>query len=187
MKPAVIFASAFPGYDNLVDEVTRFFSQRTGRSSYEFDRRFLFRILAMGHAQFAELLGIRGPNTQVNAACASTTMAVGMAETGSESGVAAACSSSAPTTSPRTTCWNGWEPASWPPARPPPRMCWRRRRCLLIAAQRMLLGMGGVRPSVESEDSLRERGMRGLCEVLGSEFANSASTGHAWTWITSRV
>ncbi len=28
---------------------------------YEFDRRFLFRILSMGHSQFAEIIGARGP------------------------------------------------------------------------------------------------------------------------------
>ncbi len=43
---------------------------------YEFDRRFLFRVLSMGHSQFAEAIGARGPNTQVNSACASTTQAV---------------------------------------------------------------------------------------------------------------
>ena len=47
---------------------------------YTFDRRFLFRVLSMGHSQFAELIGARGPNTQINAACASTTQAVGLAE-----------------------------------------------------------------------------------------------------------
>ena len=47
---------------------------------YSFDRRFLFRVLAMGHSQFAEYIGARGPNTQVNAACASTTQAVALAE-----------------------------------------------------------------------------------------------------------
>ena len=31
-------------------------------------------------AKFAELIGARGPNTQINAACASTTQAVGLAE-----------------------------------------------------------------------------------------------------------
>ena len=41
-----------------------------------FDRRFLFRCLSMGHSQFAEIIGARGPNTQVNAACASTTQAM---------------------------------------------------------------------------------------------------------------
>ncbi len=47
---------------------------------YVFDRRFLFRVLSMGHSQFAEIIGARGPNTQVNAACASATQAIGVAE-----------------------------------------------------------------------------------------------------------
>ena len=34
----------------------------------------------MGHSQFAEIIGARGPNTQVNAACASTTLALALAE-----------------------------------------------------------------------------------------------------------
>jgi hypothetical protein len=50
------------------------------REPYEFDRRFIFRILAMGHSQFAEYIGARGPNTHVNAACASTAQAIAMAE-----------------------------------------------------------------------------------------------------------
>ena len=50
------------------------------KEPYIFDRRFIFRILAMGHSQFAEFIGARGPNTHVNAACASTTQAVSVAE-----------------------------------------------------------------------------------------------------------
>jgi acyl transferase domain-containing protein/NAD(P)-dependent dehydrogenase (short-subunit alcohol dehydrogenase family) len=177
-ETGVIFASAFPGYDNLVDEVTRFFAQRTGRTSYEFDRRFLFRILAMGHAQFAELLGIRGPNTQVNAACASTTMAVGMAEDWIRAGRCrrVLIIGADDVTSDNLLEWMGagflasgaattedvLEKAALP---------FDRRR------NGMLLGMGACGLVVESEDSLRERGMRGLCEVLGSEFANSAFHG----------
>ncbi len=34
----------------------------------------------MGHSQLAELIGARGPNTQINSACASTTQAVTLAE-----------------------------------------------------------------------------------------------------------
>ncbi len=34
----------------------------------------------MGHSQFAEYIGARGPNTHVNAACASTAQAVALAE-----------------------------------------------------------------------------------------------------------
>ena len=52
------------------------FAPRSRRTRTQFDRRFLFRVLSMGHSQFAELIGARGPNTQVNAACASTTQAV---------------------------------------------------------------------------------------------------------------
>ena len=46
---------------------------------YMFDRRFLFRVLSMGHSQFAEFIGARGPNTQINSACASTTQAIALA------------------------------------------------------------------------------------------------------------
>ena len=34
----------------------------------------------MGHSQFAEFIGARGPNTAVNSACASTTQAIAVAE-----------------------------------------------------------------------------------------------------------
>ena len=33
----------------------------------------------MGHSQFAEFIGARGPNTQINSACATTTQAVALA------------------------------------------------------------------------------------------------------------
>lgn len=48
--------------------------------AYEFDRKFLFRVLVLGNAQLAQLAGCRGPNTQTNAACAGTTQAIGMAQ-----------------------------------------------------------------------------------------------------------
>lgn len=44
---------------------------------YEFDRKFLFRVLVLGNAQLAQLAGCRGPNTQNNAACAGTTQVCG--------------------------------------------------------------------------------------------------------------
>ena len=47
---------------------------------YEFDRKFLFRVLVLGNAQLAQLTGCRGPNTQTNAACAGTTQAIAMAQ-----------------------------------------------------------------------------------------------------------
>jgi hypothetical protein len=49
-----------------------------GREPYIFDRRFR-SACSMGHSRFAEYIGAR-TNTQVNAACASTTQAIGLAE-----------------------------------------------------------------------------------------------------------
>jgi 3-oxoacyl-(acyl-carrier-protein) synthase len=49
------------------------------KEPYIFERRYLFRTLSMGHSQFAEFVGARGPNTQINSACASTTQALALA------------------------------------------------------------------------------------------------------------
>jgi hypothetical protein len=99
------------GHDVLATELDRLIhDHRTAieRHPYAFDRRFLFRVLAMGHSQFAELIGARGPNTQVNAACASTTQAFALA------------SSWPRTTSPANTCSSGSARASCRRAPPPP-------------------------------------------------------------------
>ena len=50
------------------------------REPYQFDRRFILRVLSMGHSQFAEYVGARGPNAHVNAACASTAQGIALAE-----------------------------------------------------------------------------------------------------------
>lgn len=47
---------------------------------YEFDRKFLFRVLVLGNAQLAQIVGARGPNMQTNAACAGSTQAMAMAQ-----------------------------------------------------------------------------------------------------------
>ncbi|MCK4775410.1 MAG: beta-ketoacyl synthase, partial [Candidatus Krumholzibacteria bacterium] len=49
------------------------------KTPFQFDRRFLFRVLSMGHSQFAEYIGARGPNTSMNGACASAGQAMAMA------------------------------------------------------------------------------------------------------------
>ena len=46
---------------------------------YEFDRKFLFRLLVLGNAQLAQIIKARGPNMQTNAACAGATQAVALA------------------------------------------------------------------------------------------------------------
>ena len=82
----IIFASAFPGYDNFAEESQQClnFDQNqlnpTEESDKNFNRSFLFKVLSMGHSQFAQLIKARGPNTSTNAACASTPQAIGIAE-----------------------------------------------------------------------------------------------------------
>ena len=71
------------GQTQLRDELDRRkfeLEQKKKALDYSFDRRFVFRVLSMGHSQFAEYIGARGPNTHVNAACATTTHAVSIAE-----------------------------------------------------------------------------------------------------------
>jgi acyl transferase domain-containing protein/acyl carrier protein/NAD(P)-dependent dehydrogenase (short-subunit alcohol dehydrogenase family) len=212
----VIFASVFPGYDSLADELGRYYSDRARREQlsaleqvrdrmngsgeqparqeierriaelknaieqtpYHFDRRFLFHVLSMGHSQFAELIGARGPNTQVNAACASTTMAVGLAEDWIHSGRCrrVVVISADDITSDHLIEWFGAgflasgaaatdevvEDAALP---------FDRRR------HGMILGMGAAALVVESAEAARERGLQPICEVLAAVTANSAFHG----------
>ena len=216
----VIFASAFPGYDAFVADLTRYYADRARREAagdareparptraveqrprrrcwprstaastscgprssknpYAFDRRFLFRVLSMGHSQFAELIGARGPNTQINAACAST-------HAGRRAGRGLDPRRALPPRHhrrrrrrhQRPTCWSGSAPASSPAARRPPTTSSRRRRIPFDRRRHgMILGMGAAAMVVESAEAARERGIRPICEVLSAVTANSAFHG----------
>ncbi|MEW5988536.1 MAG: SDR family NAD(P)-dependent oxidoreductase, partial [Chloroflexota bacterium] len=148
------------------------------RKPYVFDRRFIFRILAMGHSQFAEYVGARGPNTQVNAACSSTTQALSIAEDWIRAGrcrrvlVIAADD----VTGEHLMEWVGAGFLALGAAATDDRvdeaaLPFDRRR------HGTLLGMGACTLVVESEDAVRERGMRGIVELLSSETRNSAFHG----------
>src|SRR5208337_746445 len=69
--------------EELTDWYTKNYSllQKGGEENvYQFNRKFIFRMLAMGHAQFAQYIKAKGPNVQMNTACSSTVTAIGMAE-----------------------------------------------------------------------------------------------------------
>jgi acyl transferase domain-containing protein len=145
---------------------------------FTFDRRFLFRCLAMGHSQFAEIIGARGPNTQINAACASATQAVAIAEdwirAGRCSRVIVVSADDVTTDSLLPWVASGFlasgaaatddsvETAATP---------FDRRR------HGMIVGMGAAAFVVESAVAARERGLQPICEVLGVVTANSAFHG----------
>ena len=148
------------------------------KEPYVFDRRFLLRTLPMGHSQFAEFIGARGPNTQINSACASTTQAVALAQDWIYAGRCrrVIIVSSDDVTSDHLIEWFGAgflasgaaatdevvEEAATP---------FDRRRHGLI------VGMGAAGLVVESADAARERGMQSICEVLSTATANSAFHG----------
>ncbi|MCA1812129.1 MAG: acyltransferase domain-containing protein, partial [Halobacteriales archaeon] len=221
-ETGIIFASAFPGYDNLIRDVTRYLTDRyAGRGlhelhqlyteligavsdpdarrrlqdgferafagfdpgagpaeRYEFNRKFLFNVLSMGHSQLAQFIGARGPNTQVNAACASTTQAIGIAEDWIRTGrckrvlVVGAddvtsdalfewigsgfLASGAATTTADVT------QAALP---------FDRRR------HGMIVGMGAVGLVVETVPETERRGMRPIARLLATRISNSAFHG----------
>ena len=213
----VIFASAFPGYDALVDEVSRYHTDRarreelTGleklltrameansprtivdevqhkiddlraeleREPYLFDRRFLFRTLSMGHSQFAEYIGARGPIRRSIRPVRPRTQAISLAEDWIRVGrckrvfIIAADD----VTSDNMMEWigagflatgaaatdEGVENAALP---------FDKRR------HGMIVGMGAAALIVESAEGARERGIRPICEVLSTVTANSAFHG----------
>ncbi len=145
------------------------------REPYVFDRRFLFRILPMGHSQLAEFIGARGPNTHVNAACASTAQGVALAEdwirTGRCRRVVVVGGDNPSSDNLMEWIGSGFfatgavatddkvEEAALP---------FDRRR------HGTLMGMGACAMVVESQDAVQERGMRGIVELLSSETSNSA-------------
>ncbi len=145
---------------------------------YQFDRRFLFRALSMGHSQFAEIIGARGPNTQINAACASTTQAISLAEDWIRAGrcrrvvVVSADDATGEHLLPWVT--SGFlasgaaatdervEDAATP---------FDRRR------HGMIIGAGAAAVVVESAEAARERGIQPIAEALATVTANSAFHG----------
>ncbi len=148
------------------------------RLDYHFDRRFIFRILAMGHSQFAEYIGARGPNTHVNAACATTTHAVAVAEDWIRAGRARRVIVVAgdDVISGHLSQWVATSLMASGAATTEGDL---RMAALPFDRRRngMIIGMGAAALVIESEDALRERGMRGIAEVLATHVANSAYHG----------
>ena len=173
-RTGIVFASCFPGLQMAMKHAKSNGDDGEGR----FDRRYLFQTLNMGHSQFAQYTGIRGPNTTINLACASTTAAFGVAEdwlnsdrvdrvviisaddvTGDDLwewiGGGFAASGAAAT-------GNVVEEAALP---------FDRRRNGLV------LGMGAAAFVVERHSQAAERGVQPIAEILGSQTANSAFHG----------
>ncbi|HUO15262.1 MAG TPA: SDR family oxidoreductase [Verrucomicrobiae bacterium] len=169
------------GHSNLVQEINQRRDELRAAidtEPYVFNRRFLLRVLSMGHSQFAEFIGARGPNTQVNAACASTTQAVALAEDWIHTG---RCSrviviSADNITSDHLIDWMGAGflasgAAATDELVTDAAIPFDRRR------HGMIIGMGAAALVVESAAVARERGIQPICEVLSTTTNNSAFHG----------
>ena len=173
-RTGVIFASAFPGYDRLVQHLAANGDDGEGR----FDRRFLFQVLSMGHAQLAQLIGARGPNTAINAACASTTQAVAIAHDWIRLGrcdrvVIVAADD---VTNERLMPWIGSGFLASGAATTKDRV---EEAALPFDRRRhgMILGMGAVGFVLERKDACVNRGVTPIAELIATTMANSAYHG----------
>ena len=149
------------------------------RLDYTFDRRFIFRVLAMGHSQFAEYVGARGPNTHVNAACATTTHAIAVAEDWIRSGRCRRVIVIAgdDVTSDDLMEWVGSGLLASGATTTEERL---DRAALPFDRRRngTIIGHGGSGRSLwKRRMPFRSGGMRGICELLSSQIANSAFHG----------
>ncbi|MGB8011605.1 MAG: SDR family NAD(P)-dependent oxidoreductase [Terriglobales bacterium] len=169
------------GHSILVQELNRRIAELRAaidKQPYVFNRRFLLRVLSMGHSQFAEFIGARGPNTQINAACASTAQAVALAQDWIHAG---RCSrvvviSADDVTSDHLIGWMGAGflasgAAATDETVADAAIPFDRRR------HGMIIGMGAAALVVESADAARERGIQPICEVLATMTNNSAFHG----------
>ena len=169
------------GHSNLILEIDRRIAEARAtieKSPYIFDRRFLFKTLSMGHSQFAEFIGARGPNTQINSACATTTQGLTLAQDWIRAG---RCSrviiiSADDVTSDHMLEWFGpgflaSGAAATDEAVTEAAIPFDRRRHGLI------MGMGAAALVVESAEAARERGIQPICEILSAVTANSAFHG----------
>ena len=170
----IVFASAFPGYDLLLEKLASNGDDGEGH----FDRRFLFQVLSMGHSQFAQLIQAKGPNTAVNAACASTTQAISIAEDWIRVGRCrrVIVVGADDVTSDRLLEWIGAGFLAAGAATTEARvedaaLPFDRRR------HGMILGMGAVGLVLETDEAARERAVVPVAELLGTRISNSAFHG----------
>lgn len=174
-ETGIIFASAFPGYDNLIKEIQEYQALENDK---QFSRNFLFKILSMGHSQFAQLIKAKGPNTQINAACASTTQAVGIAEDWIRTGrcnrviVIAADDASSEHLLP-------WIGSGFLVAGGVTTEEEVQNAALPFGKNRhgLIIGAAAAALVLENEDSYKKRGTKPIVDLLGSSFVNSGFHG----------
>ena len=164
----------------IKEQLTEWFFKAKSRknsdfTTYKFDRNFLANATPLGSAYLAQIIKAKGPNTLVSAACASTTLAIGIAEDWIRVG---RC---------KRVVVIGGENMSSPKQGP-----WIESGFLAVGAATIkkrvseaakpfdedrngtIIGAGAVGLVIERESCAKKRGMNGQCEILGTHIANSA-------------
>ncbi|MEN8210707.1 MAG: beta-ketoacyl synthase N-terminal-like domain-containing protein, partial [Thermodesulfobacteriota bacterium] len=162
------------------EQLTEWFFKAKSRkkpdsANFKFDRNFLANATPLGAAFLAQIIKAKGPNTLVSAACASTTLAIGIAEDWIRVG---RC---------KRVIVIGGDNMSSPKQGP-----WVESGFLAVGAATIkkrvsqaakpfdedrngtIIGAGAVGLVIERESSANKRGMNGQCEILGTHIANSA-------------
>ena len=173
-RTGIIFAFCFPGLQMAMKHAKNNGDDGEGR----FDRRYLFQVLNMGHSQFAQYTGIRGPNTTLNLACASATAAFSTAEDWLENDRAdrVVIISADDVTGEDLWEWMGSGFAASGAASTGNKV---EESALPFDRRRngMVLGMGAAAFVVERNSMAQERGVQPIAELLGTKISNSAYHG----------
>jgi malonyl CoA-acyl carrier protein transacylase len=179
-RTGVILASAFPAMERVIENVTEQVTHKCTAEGapYTFNRKYLFRILPLGHAQLAQVIAAQGPNTQVNAACASGTQAIAIAQDWIRAG---RCDrvlvvSADDATHPYNFPWIGAGFLAAGAATTESRV---EKAAVPFGAERngMILGSGASAFVIESKASAKQRGLEPIAEVCETSIVNSAFHG----------
>lgn len=164
----------------IKEQLTEWFFKAKSRKrndfeTYTFDRNFLANACPLGSAHLAQIIKAKGPNTLVSAACASTTLAIGIAEDWIRVGrckrVLVVGGENA--TSPLQGQWIGSGFLALGAATIKKRVS-EAAKPFDEDRNGTILGSGAVGLVIESESCAKKRGMNGQCEILGTHIANSA-------------
>ena len=175
--------------DKALIDLQNFFVSTSNESlsRYEFDRKFLFRVLVLGNAQLAQIVKARGPNMQTNAACAGATQAVALAydmiQIGRAERMIIIAGDNASSDNLMPWLGNGFRALGAATS------CANVRMAALPFDKRrtgMILGSGGIGMILESEEGAKRRHFHHLnprrslpsrCRLLGTLISNSAYHG----------
>ena len=180
--------------ENALEELkkvaTSLVIENNNNNEYEFDRKFLFRVLVLGNAQLAQIIKARGPNMQTNAACAGSTQAVALAydmiQVGRAERMIVIAGDNAASDTLMPWLGNGFR------ALGAATICPNVEMAALpfdIRRSGMILGSGGIGMVLESEEGAKRRfaamnqpqpGLKPFkCRLLGTLISNSAYHGAA--------